>query len=67
MTAADRYKVLTLRRRHKWDCMLSTTITLEEYGYLKQSSFYSLRFWIHEETQATQALLERPLHWWRLD
>lgn len=65
MTAADRYKVLTLRRRHKWDGMSSTVLTLEEYRYL--TSLSSLRFWIREETLATQALLERPLHWWRLD
>lgn len=65
MTAADRYKVLTLRRRNKWDCMLSTMLTLEEHLYYLSLS--SLRFWVREETLATQALLERPLHWWRLD
>lgn len=65
MTAADRYKVLILRRRHKWDCILSTMLTLEEPWYCISLSY--LRFWMREETLATQALLERPLHWWRLD
>lgn len=62
MTAADLYRTLTWCRRNRWDFMLKVV-----RSRVVVNKNTSIKLWMIEEIQATQALLGRPLNWWRLD